>query len=174
MATTYNETRVNFRIKDADGKVGESEISVKEEKVQEVMEELVTEGKGREVEVLASQTFTFHEVSETDPLTDFSGFVADIEEQANLINRAIVLKQQQYVRRLLMAKDFTPVEGAYDLQSVIGLKSERVTASPEQKAANALSKLLGRNIGLDELTNIIASLGSAAVSYLIEPNPKGA
>lgn len=164
MATQYNETRVNYRIKEADGKVGETEVSVKEDKVQEVMEELVTEAKGREVEVLTSQTFTFHEVSETDPLTDFQTFVPDVEEQANLINRAIVLKQQQYVRRLLMSKDFTPVEGAYDLQSVIGLKSERVTASPEQKAANALSKLLGRNVSTDELANIIASLGAASAA----------
>ncbi len=164
MATQYNETRVNYRIKEADGKYGETEISVKEDKVSEVMEELVTEGKGREVEVLASQTFTFHEVSETEPLTDFQTFVPDVSEQANLINRAIVLKQQQYVRRLLMAKDFTPVEGAYDLSGVIGQKSERVTASPETKAANALSKLLGRNVSTDELANIIASLGAAAAS----------
>lgn len=164
MATSYNETRVNYRIKEADGKVGETEISVKEEKVQEIMEELVTEGKGREVEVMASQTFTFHQVSETDPLTDFQTFVPDVDEQANLVNRAIVLKQQQYVRRLLMTKDFTPVEGSYDLQSVIGQKSERQTATPEQKAANALSKLLGRNVGIEELSNIIASLGAASAT----------
>src|SRR2546430_9687146 len=125
MATQYNETRVNYRIKEADGKTGETEISVKEDKVSEVMEELVTEGKGREVEVLASQTFTFHEVSETEPLTDFQTFVPDIAEQANLINRAIVLKQQQYVRRLLMAKDFTPVEGA-------DRKSTRLNSSHSQ------------------------------------------
>jgi hypothetical protein len=164
MASNYNETRVNYRIKEADGKVGETEISVKEEKVQEVMEELVTEAKGREVEVMASQTFTFHTVSETDPLTDFVAFVPSVEEQANLINRSVILKQQQFVRRLLMAKDFTPVEGAYDLYPVIGQKSERQSATPQEKAANALSKLLGRDVSIDELANIIASLGAQAAS----------
>ena len=164
MASTYNETRVNYRIKEADGKVGETEISVKEEKVQEVMEELVTEGKGREVEVLASQTYTFHTVSETDPLTDFTSMVPDVSEQANLINRSIVLKQQQFVRRQLMQKDFTPVEGAYDLSTIIGLKSERQAASPQEKAANALSKLLGRDVSIDELANIIASLEAASAT----------
>lgn len=166
MSASYNETRVNYRIKEADGKVGETEVSVKEEKVQEIMEELVTEAKGREVEVLASQSFTFHTVSETEPLADFQSFVGDVSEQANLINRAIVLKQQQYVRRLLMAKDFTPVEGAYDLMPIIGQKSERQAASPQEKAANALSKLLGRDVSIEELSNIISSLsgGQAATA----------
>jgi hypothetical protein len=163
MATTnYNETRVNYRIKEANGQVGELEVSVKEDKVQEIMEELVTEAKGRTVEVETSQTYTFHSVSETDPIGDFQQMVPSIEEQANLINRSIILKQQQYVRRQLMAKDFTAVEGAYDLLPIIGLKSERQSATPAEKAANALSKLLGRDISLDELTSIIASLGQAA------------
>jgi hypothetical protein len=162
MSTTYNETRVNYQPVVAGGQRGEVEYSVKEEKVQELMEEITTKADGSSLDVLTSQTFTFHQVSETDPVTDFVAFVTDVEEQANLINRAIVLKQQQYVRRLLVSKDFTPVEGAYDLQSVIGLKSERVSATPEQKAANALSKLLGRQVAVDELANIIASLGAAA------------
>jgi hypothetical protein len=164
MASTYNETRVNYRILEADGSAGKTEFSVKEDKVQEVMEELVTEAKGRTVEVLASQTYTFHEVSETDPITDLATMVSDISEQANLINRSVVLKQQQFVRRQLMGtKDtpFTPTEGAYDLFPVIAMKSERQTASPQEKAANALSKLLGRNVSTDELANIIASLGQA-------------
>ena len=146
MASTYNETRVNYRILEADGSAGKTEFSVKEDKVQEVMEELVTEAKGRTVEVLASQTYTFHEVSETDPITDLAAMVPDIAEQANLVNRSVVLKQQQFVRRQLMGtKDtpFTPTEGAYDLFPVIAMKSERQTASPQEKAANALSKLLG-------------------------------
>ena len=164
MASTYNETRVNYRILEADGSAGETEFSAKEEKVTDLMEELVTEGKGRSVEVLASQTYTFHTVSETDPITDLQAMVADISEQANLINRSIVLKQQQYVRRQLMGtKDapFTPVEGAFDLFPVIAMKSERQSASPQEKAASALSKLLGRNVSIDELSNIIASLGQA-------------
>lgn len=160
MSTSYNETRVNYRITGADGKSSDPEISVKEEKVQEVLDETTAKGDGSQVEILVSQTFTFHQVGEQTPLEDFQAFVPDVEEQANLINRAIVLKQQQYVRRMLMAKDFTPVEGAYDLSPVIGQKSERVSATPEQKAANALSKLLGRSIGTDELANIIASLSS--------------
>lgn len=164
MASTYNETRVNYRILEADGSAGKTEFSVKEDKVQEVMEDLVTEAKGRTVEVLASQTYTFHEVSETDPITDLQAMVPDIAEQANLVNRSVVLKQQQFVRRQLMGtKDtpFTPTEGAYDLFPVIEMKSERQTASPQEKAANALSKLLGRNVSTDELANIIASLGQA-------------
>jgi hypothetical protein len=161
MATTYDETRVNLKVTNPGGKVDE-EISVKEEKAQELIDEAKEKADGTTVEITAAQTFTFHSVSETDPLTDFVMFVPTVDEQANLINRAIILKQQQYVRRLLMAKDFTPVEGAYDLSPVIGAVSERQTASPEQKAANALSKMLGRQISLDELTNIIASLGAQA------------
>lgn len=165
MAAQYNETRVNYRILEANGQPGETEVSVKEDKVTELMEELVTEGKGRTVDVVASQTYTFHTVSETDPITDFQSMVPSIEEQANLINRSIVLKQQQFVRRSLMTKDFTPVEGSYDLFPVIGAKSERQSATPQEKAANALSKLLGRDISTDELANIIASLsGGNAVS----------
>lgn len=164
MASNYNETRVNYRILEANGQPGETEVSVKEDKVQELMEELTTEGKGRQVDVLASQTFTFHTVSETDPITDFVQFVPSVEEQANLINRSVILKQQQHVRRLLMQKDFTPVEGAYDLFPIIGQKSERQAASPQEKAANALSKLLGRDVSIDELTNIIASLGAASAA----------
>lgn len=160
MASTYNETRVNYRILEANGAAGETEVSVKEDKVQEVMEELVTEGKGRTVDVLASQTYTFHTVSETDPVADFVAMVPSVEEQANLINRSIVLKQQQFVRRSLMAKDFTPVEGAVDLFNIIGQKSERQSATPQEKAANALSKLLGRDVSTDELAAIIASLGA--------------
>jgi len=160
MPSNYNETRVNYRILEANGQAGETEISVKEDKVQEVMEELVTEGKGRTVDVLASQTYTFHTVSETDPITDFLQFVPSVDEQANLINRSVVLKQQQFVRRQLMQKDFTPVEGAFDLFPIIGQKSERQSATPQEKAANALSKLLGRDVSIDELANIIASLGA--------------
>jgi predicted aconitase len=164
MSSTYNETRVNYRILEANGQAGETEISVKEDKVTELMEELTTEGKGRTVDVLASQTYTFHTVSETDPITDFVSMVPSVEEQANLINRSIVLKQQQFVRRSLMGKDFTPVEGACDLYDVIGAKSERQSATPQEKAANALSKLLGRSVSVDELSNIIASLGQTAVA----------
>lgn len=163
MASTYNETRVNYRILEADGSAGETEYSAKEEKVQELMEELVTEAKGRTVEVLASQTYTFHTASETDPVSDLQSMVPDISEQANLINRSIILKQQQFVRRQLMGtktEPFTPVEGAYDLYPVIAMKSERQSASPQEKAANALSKLLGRNVSTDELAAIIASLGA--------------
>ena len=161
---TYNETRVNYRILEAGGQPGETEYSVKEDKVTELMEELTTEGKGRTVDVLTSQTYTFHTVSETDPLTDFVGMVPSVEEQANLINRSIILKQQQFVRRQLMGKEFTPVEGAFDLSAIIGLKSERQSATPQEKAASALSKLLGRDVSVDELSNIIASLGAASAA----------
>ncbi len=164
MASNYNETRDNYKILEANGAPGEKEVSVKEDSVSELMEELTTEAKGRTVEILASQTFTFHTVSETDPLTDFVAFVPSVEEQANLINRSIILKQQQFVRRLLMQKDFTPVEGAYDLYPVIGQKSERQSATPQEKAANALSKLLGRDVSIDELSNIIASLGAQSAT----------
>jgi len=160
MPTSYNETRVNLKVTLPGGKV-EDEVSIKEEKAQEMIEEAKTTADGTTIEVTAAQTYTFHEVSEQDPITDFTAFVPDIAEQANLINRAIVLKQQQFVRRQLMSKEFVPVEGAYDLMPVIGAVSERQSASPEQKAANALSKLLGRQISQDDLAAIIASMGPA-------------
>lgn len=161
MSTTYNETRVNLKITLPGGKV-EEEVSVKEEKAEEMIAEAKEKADGTQVEVTAAQTYTFHSVSEQDPITDFTAFVPNVEEQANLINRAIILKQQQFVRRQLMSKEFAPVDGAYDLMPVIGAVSERQTASPEQKAANALTKLLGRQIGIEELANIIASLGGGA------------
>lgn len=162
MSTTYNETRVNLRLHSLkDGKaVYEDKVSVEEEKATEIIAE--EKAEGRDSEILVAQSFTFHQVSDNDPLNDLATMVADVGEQANLINRAIILKQQQHVRKLLVSKDFTPVDGAYDLLPVIGAVSERQTAAPDVKAANALSKLLGRQVSLDELNQIVASLGSAS------------
>src|SRR5467141_1163294 len=138
MPSNKNETNIKYKIHKKNDKTKETKITVKEDKVQEMMEELVTEGKGRTVDVLASQTYTFHTVSETDPITDFLQFVPSDDKQANLINRSVVLKQQQFVRRQLMQKDFTPVEGAVDLFPIISQKSESKSATLQEKASNGL------------------------------------
>jgi hypothetical protein len=155
--TVTNETRVNLDV--IDGTKRETKYSVEESDAQEMIAELEKEGKTGEVTV--SQTFSVTSVSDEDPLGDFATLVPNTAEQANLINRAIVLKQQQYMRRLLVGSNFTPVDGVYDLASIIGQPSERRSATPAEKAANALSKMLGRQVTQEELAAIVAAMPAA-------------
>ena len=153
----FQETRVNLLI--GEGKEAETKVSVEETSATELMKE--NEEKNIPTQILVSQTYTFHEVSDETPIADFQELCPNVVEQANLINRAIVLKQQQFVRRMLTATGFQPVEGSVDLRDVIGQVSERKSASPEEKAANALSKVLGRTISLEDLAQIVGMMQSA-------------
>lgn len=153
---TYQETRVNLVI--GEGKDAEVKISVEEASANETIKEL--EAANQSAAIAVAQTYTFYEVSDEDPITDFVELCPTVSEQANLINRAIVLKQQQYVRRQMSGSTFAPVEGSVDLHDVVAQVSERKSATPQEKAANALSKLLGRTVSLDELNTLIGAMQS--------------
>jgi hypothetical protein len=159
MPTSYLETRCNYKKTLPGGKV-EEVIAATEDKFNEEVEESKEKNDGTTLELVHAQSLRFHEVSIEQPIEDFLLFCDNKEEQANLINRAIILKQQQYVRRLMTDSNWVPVDGELDLAFVIPAISERKSATPEQKAANALSKMLGRTVSQDELANIIASLGA--------------
>jgi len=158
---TYQETRVRVAVTKTDGKVEKTVLE--EQDATKYLEELKADSTVTNAEVQAAQTYTFYEVSDEDPITDFGSLVPTTTEQANIINRAIILKQQQFVRKALLADTFVPVEGTYDLAEICAAVSERQKASPEQKAANALSKMLNRPVSVEELANIIANLGAASV-----------
>jgi len=163
---SYLETRclVTWKLK------GESDVAVVEESDVEAYTKRLEEDGATEIDLGHSQSFTFHEVSKENPLGDFQSLVPTTSVQADIINRSIVLKQQQYVRRLMIgtkSSPFSPVEGAYDLQSVIGAEAERKTASVEEKAANNLSKILGRPVTMEELNSLIEAMktpGEAATA----------
>jgi hypothetical protein len=79
-------------------------------------------------------------------------------EQANIINRALDIKQNQFVRNLMKNDTFTPVEGSYDLADIAAKEAERKSASPETKAARALSKIAGYEITPEALASILAAM----------------
>lgn len=159
MAKTYQETRVRVAVTKTDGKVEKTVIE--EQDAAKWLEELKADPTVSNAEVQAAQSYTFYEVSDEDPIGDFSVLVPTVAEQANIINRAVVLKQQQFIRKQLLSDTFVPVDGTFDLAEVVGAVSERQKASPEQKAANALSKLLGRQVTIEDLNSILASMGTA-------------
>jgi hypothetical protein len=159
---TYQETRVRLAITTKAGKVEKGIFE--EADAEEKLKEAQADAEVANAEIQASQSYAFHEVSETDPLTDLAALVPTVSEQANIINRAIVLKQQQFVRKQMLSDSFVPVDGVFDLAEVCGQVSERAKASPEQKAANALSKMLGRPVTIEDLAAIVASLGAPAAA----------
>jgi hypothetical protein len=127
-----------------------------EDKVQEKVNELNEEGASTEVKF--TQTFTYYNVSETSPLEDLEELVSMKTEQANIINRALDIKQNQFVRNLMKNDTFTPVEGSYDLADIAAKEAERKSASPETKAARALSKIAGYEITPEALASILAAM----------------
>ena len=162
MAKTYQETRVRVAVTYSGGKIEKTVLE--ESDAQKWMEELKADPNVANAEVQAAQSYTFYEVSEEDPITDFQTLVPSLAEQANIINRAVVLKQQQFIRKSLLSDTFVPVDGAFDLSEVIGAVSERQKASPEQKAATALSKLLGRTVTIEDLAGILTGLGTGTAA----------
>lgn len=162
MAKTYQETRVRVAVTKSDGKVEKTVLE--ESDAQKWLEELKADPSVTNAEVQAAQSYTFYEVSEEDPIGDFTVLVPTVAEQANIVNRAVVLKQQQFIRKQLLADTFVPVDGTFDLAEVVGTVSERQKASPEQKAANALAKLLGHAVSIEDLNAVLASMGSATAS----------
>jgi serine phosphatase RsbU (regulator of sigma subunit) len=150
---TYDETRVVFTPE------GEEPSVFSEEVASGRLEDATSNNKNAAIG--ASQTFRFYEVSDETPDEDFATLVENPTERANIINRALILKQQQYVRKTMLADGFAPVEGVYDLQSIVGQVAERKAADPATKAANAFSKLLGRQVSVEELNNLIQQMQGA-------------
>lgn len=158
MIKSTNETivRVDYITKD-----GKHEFQTfDEEKVSEKVAELQAEGATAEVKF--AQSFTYYNVSGESPLDDLAKLVDNPVEQANIINRALDIKQNTYVRNALKQDNFTPVEGSFDLAPICAAMAERKSASPEEKAAAAMSKLAGRTISVEELTQILAAMGASA------------
>lgn len=124
------------------------------------------EAKGEDaIEPLGTQTFAFHTVSEETPLEDLQGLVQEADKQAAIINRGIVLYQQQFRNRLMGDKEWVPSEGIFDL-------SVALTAIGTRKAAprKDISEVLGgmdaekiaailANLPEDKLSAIFAKLG---------------
>lgn len=150
--------RVDWETKD-----GKHEFNIfDEDKVEEKLKELNEEGASTEVKF--SQTFTYYNVSDSTPTDDLLELVASTNEQANIINRALDIKQNQFVRNLMKQDNFTPVEGTYDLADIAAKEAERKSASPETKAARALSKLAGYEITPEALASILAAMNPQATA----------
>jgi len=157
MPSTRQETRVRLSYTEK----GKTKSTVlEEERAQGWIEELTADNETASVE--ASQTYTYHNVSVESSSTDFEELVPNPQERADLINTALDLKAQGFIRKTMLAKDFTPTEGSYDLHDIYNIVTERKSASPEEKAANALSKLLKRSVSVDELASILEGLGATA------------
>lgn len=79
---------------------------------------------------------------EAETIEDISTLCPSTEIQVVLFNRAASLKMLNEIRaKMLKDEDFTPVDGVFDLTSVISEPSERRSASPEQKIEKLLSGL---------------------------------
>lgn len=151
---TANETIVRVDYFTKDGK-HESEL-MDEEKVAEFVAE--KEEAGVKTEIKFTQTFTVYEVSDATPLDDFATIVPNTLEQANIINSRLKRKQRKFAYTLMENDNFTPVDGSYDLADAAATVAERKSASPETKAARALSKLAGYEITPEALASILAAM----------------
>lgn len=159
MSKVTNETYVRIDYIDKSGK--HDFIKVDEEAVQEKMAEIAADGG--QAEVKFTQTFAVYEVSDENPLQDLAELVANPLEQANLINRALRIKELKFVSDLFKNDNFTPVEGIYSLADAAAAVTERKSASPETKAARALSKLAGYEITPEALASILAAMNPQSV-----------
>lgn len=154
MSKVTNETYVRIDFIDKSGK--HDYLKVDEEAVQEKMAEITADGG--QAEIKFTQTFAVHEVSDENPLEDLASIVSNPLEQANLINRALRIKELKFVSDLFKSDTFTPVEGVYDLSDAAAAVTERKSATPEVKAARALSKLAGYEITPEALASILAAM----------------
>lgn len=160
MAETYQETRGRVVLISSDGTRQKPKV-LPEKSYGDAEWIKEQEAEGNSVEVEVAQTHTYHKVSVASAFQDFEILVPSADERADLINTAIALKQQQYVRKQLLNTSFSPIEGSIDLIDVVGAVTERQKMSPEQKTANALSKMLGRVVTVDQLNDILSQLQEA-------------
>jgi hypothetical protein len=145
---TYNETYVTFEQGEGDDRalkiLPESRYNKQFEK---------TDPKP---EIVSQQTFVFYEVTNDE---DEAVLVPTDSERANIFNRGLVLKQQNFVRSSMLADDWQPVEGLYDLAESCNEATERRAATPAEK----MRKLLGK-LTADELKAVLAEFQSAATA----------
>jgi len=124
-----------------------------------------TEGAA-ELDVIDLQSFNGREVSEETPTADLISIVPDLKEQANLINRGLVLKAQQKARQILgqgkavEAFKRDAVDGFYDLADELAKVSERQAASPLEKLARVLSALSPEDLAAAQALFAQASSGA--------------
>jgi len=178
--STYNDTRINLQTvvysTDADGKAvveldektGEqvTELFGKgnttEKKANATIAEFKTKGLP-EPEILKIQTFQYSEVGSSIELDTLIASYNPDPEQAEkvkvaIINRGLVLAQQNLAREFMLDTDQAGVEGVYDLMLDASKPGEgRRKADPASKAVKALSELLGQNITADDLAALLAS-----------------
>lgn len=128
--------------------------SIATEKAFDKQVKAAKEAGGEEPTFSAVQTFQVYEVENT---AEFLELVTNEEEQKNIINRALVLKQQQGARAILLADNFEQVEGTYDLRELCGELRERRAATPAEKALSALGKL-----SAEELAAVMAQFQAAS------------
>lgn len=63
------------------------------------------------------------------------------EEIVKMFNRGISVKQQNKARSLMLAEDFEPVDGAYDLREIVAEPTRDRGLTDEEKALKVLGKL---------------------------------
>ena len=128
--------------------------SIATEKAFEKQVKAAAEAGAEEPTFTAVQTFQVYEVENTE---EFLELVTNDAEQVNIINRALVLKQQQGARAILLDDKFVQVDGSYDLRELCGELRERRAATPAEKALSALGKL-----SPEELAAVMAQFQAAA------------
>lgn len=108
----------------------------------------------------AKQTFVMYEAETPE---DFAILVPNVEEQVNLFNRGVTLKQHSFVRGELESvwekEGFQIVDGAYDLATVCAEQRERRKATPTDKAKKILAGL-----SPEELATVLAQFQQAATA----------
>ena len=134
------ETHYGIRSTDEKGKVTVDRIS--EKKYEALVAEKV-EGEP-EPDVSAIQEFKRYMV---ETIEDFVNLVPDPQEQVNIINRTIGIKETDAMRDLFRKPGFQGQEGVYDLAPAIAEKSAgRKAASPLEATLRSAGKLSGEDI----------------------------
>jgi hypothetical protein len=149
---TYNETYVTFSVQEGAG----TDAAVVTKILPESRYNKQFEKVDPKPEIISTQTFKFYEVENDE---DEAVLVPTDAERANIFNRGIVLKQQTGVRGLMLAEDWTPVEGLYDLADLCNEATERRAATPAEK----LRKILGK-LSQDELNAVLAEFSKGAAA----------
>jgi hypothetical protein len=149
-----NKALVNSTFKN-----GESKTEILDEENFDAASKEVEDGASEDytgLELVALQPYTMYEVGEDDPLGDLANLVSDKSVLSQLVNRAITLKQQQYIRKQMLAKTFVAVADPIDLRVVVGAPSERTSKSPEEKLQAQMSLAVGFNVDAAQLAQAIA------------------
>ena len=124
--------------------------------------------------IVAEQNFLFQKVGDDESPSDWlAQYVPNTTVQRDLINRAVILKQQQKAGRLLQSDDFAPQpDSPIDLGQYLNDEAERVTGDPKTKAIRNMVKAFG--LGEEESADVqrllaqFAGLAAAAAASAAE------